>query len=360
MILRHRIFLSAAIAASVALAASVATAPAADAQTYPQGPGVASLSVANGSVVVVRGDGGAQVAATVNSPLLPGDYITTGPGSDAEVQYDGASMLRLAQNTQVRLVNLNPGQREAQLAAGTVGVAELQGSGGGPQLDTPSLTVRPNQAGDSRVSVLGNGQTVVTVRSGSAQIVTGNASQTLSPGSTLVASGPYGTASLSSAPAVGWDSFDQFNASRDQTIASAYNANPYISPQLAGYANLASYGQWQNVPGYGYSWAPSNQATFAPYQSGQVGLGAGLRVHVGGQPAVGIRAVALWDVVQQRAIRRLELAAPRLSVSVDLFGVGFRMGARAGVLLPHGQQCERCRRIAERPTGGQRVSELLQ
>ncbi len=67
------------------------------------------------------------------------------------------------------------------------------------------------------------------------------------------------------------DSFDQFNISRDQATVSAYNANPYISPQLAGYANLANYGQWQNVPGYGYAWAPNNQSqtNFAPYQNGQ-------------------------------------------------------------------------------------------
>jgi hypothetical protein len=256
--IQHRILIAAA-----AVIATTAGVPA-GAQGYPQGPGAANLSVANGSVVVVRGDGGAQVAATVNSPILPGDYVTTGSGSDAEIQFDGESMLRLAQNTQVRVVNLNPGMREVQLAAGTVDIAELQGSGGGAQLDTPSLTVRPNQSGDSRVSVLGNGQTLVTVRSGSAQIVTGNTSQTLPPGSTLVASGPYGTATLSSAPAVAWDSFDQFNAARDQTIASAYGANSYVSPLLAGYANLANYGQWQNVPGYGYSWAPSDQANFAP------------------------------------------------------------------------------------------------
>jgi len=156
------------LAPAIALTFVVAYATPATAQAYSYGyPGVANVSVANGAVVIVRGDSGAQVAAPVNAPLVPGDYIATGSGSNAEVQFDGASMLRLANNTQVRIVNLSPGSREVQLAAGTVDLAQLQG-GSSAQIDTPQLTVRPNQNGDYRVTVLGNGETLVTVRSGAA------------------------------------------------------------------------------------------------------------------------------------------------------------------------------------------------
>ncbi|HLI97977.1 MAG TPA: DUF6600 domain-containing protein [Candidatus Baltobacteraceae bacterium] len=238
------------------------------AQTYSYGsPGVASVSVANGNVVIIRGDSRAQVPATINAVMVPGDYVATGPGSFAEVQFDGISMLRLAGNAQVRLINLNPGSREAQLATGTIDLAELQGADGSPQIDTPELSVRPDQTGDYRITVLGNGETLVTVRSGAATIASANGSQTLTPGSTLVA---YGS-SINLQNAIGFDSFDQFNISRDQAMQTAYNANPYISPQLAGYGNLANYGRWQNVPGYGYAWAPYNQSqnNFAPYSNGQ-------------------------------------------------------------------------------------------
>ncbi len=254
--------------AGIAVTSIVAYASPANAQAYNYGnPGVANVSVANGGVVIVRGDSGTQVAATVNSPLLPGDYIATAPGSNAEVQFDGISMLRLASNTQVRFVNLNPNSREVQLASGTAELAELQGSDGSPQIDTPSLSVRPNQSGDCRVTVRGNGTTLVTVRSGAVNVSSANGSQTLRPGSTLVA---YGS-SIQMRNAIGLDAFDQFNISRDQAIGTAYNSNPYLSPQLAGYSNFANYGQWQNVPGYGYAWAPNNQgqSDFAPYQNGQ-------------------------------------------------------------------------------------------
>ncbi len=258
----------AALAATSATTALLLHASPANAQAY--NGGVAEVSVANGNVSIVRGDSGAQAAATVNAPLVPGDYLSTGPGSTAEVQFDGASMLRVGSNSQVRLIDLSPGSREAQIGVGTVDLAELQG-GGGAQIDTPSVAVRPNQNGDVRVSVNGNGQTAVTVRSGSATVSSGSGSQTLTPGSTLVASGPYSNPSINMQGAIGFDSFDQYNMSRDQAIASAYNSNPYLSPQLAGYSNLSNYGTWQNVPGYGEAWAPSNQSqnNFAPYQNGQ-------------------------------------------------------------------------------------------
>ncbi|HEV7179247.1 MAG TPA: DUF6600 domain-containing protein [Candidatus Baltobacteraceae bacterium] len=267
----HKRLLGTVLAVAILPAGVLATTAPSPAQTYPGGSGVANVSVANGDVTVVREDSGEQVAAMVNAPVLPGDYVATGSNSEAEVQFDGISMLRFAPNTQVRFIRLDPGAREMQLASGTVDLAELQGIDGSPQVDTPSVTVRPNQRGDYRVSVLGNGQTLVTVRSGSATIADGSGARTLTPGTTVVASGQYSNAPIETQRAIGYDTFDQFNAARDQSLASAYNSNPYLSPQLAGYSNFANYGQWHNVAGYGEAWAPNNQAqnNFAPYQNGQ-------------------------------------------------------------------------------------------
>jgi FecR protein len=259
------------LAAALAVAGVLAAAqPAAAQYTVPGAPGVADVSVVQGDVAIVRGDSGAQAGATLNAPLLPGDYISTAGQSRAEVQLDGISMLRLAEDTQVRFVSLSPGSREMQLASGTAELAELQGADGNPQIDTPSVSVRPDQTGDYRVSVLSNGQTLVTVRSGEATVYTGNGSQNLTPGTTLVAYGSYNAPSISLQSAIAFDAFDQFNVNRDQAIVSAYNSNPYLSPALAGYANFSSYGQWNNVPGYGESWAPYNQGgDWSPYSNGQ-------------------------------------------------------------------------------------------
>jgi hypothetical protein len=271
MIILHKQVLGATLAAALALTATLATAQPALAQyTVAGAPGVANVSVIQGDVAIVRGDSGEQVAASVNAPLLPGDYISTAGGSRSEVQFDGISMLRLAQDTQVRFVSLDPRSREMQLAVGTAELVELRSADGSPQIDTPSVTVRPNQAGDYRVSVESNGQTLVTVRSGSATVATGSGSQTLTPGTTLVATGAYSNPSISLNAAIAYDAFDAFNANRDSAIVAAYNSDRYLAPQLAGYANLASYGQWYNEPGYGEVWSPYNQANdWSPYSNGQ-------------------------------------------------------------------------------------------
>jgi hypothetical protein len=83
--------------------------PAPIAPTQPDGrapkPVVARISVIEGGTLVVqRGDTQKQVSGAVNAPLLPGDFITTGAGTHAEVQFDGFSALRLSQNVQARIV----------------------------------------------------------------------------------------------------------------------------------------------------------------------------------------------------------------------------------------------------------------
>ncbi len=260
---------AALLAATVSALGVSTTGTPALAQTYGGGAyaGVANVSVANGYVTIVRGDSGQQVAASINAPLVPGDYIATGDDSDAEVQFDGISMLRLASDTQARIVNLSPGAREVQLASGTVVLAEEQGADGGAQIDTPSLNLRPDGSGDYRASVLGDGTSLVTVRSGVATISTANGSASLAPGSTLVGRG----SSIGYESPVAFDAFDDFNVSRDNVAVASYNANPYVSPQLAGYSNFSRYGRWQNVPGYGEAWAPNDQSqsNFAPYRNGQ-------------------------------------------------------------------------------------------
>jgi len=270
MLISTKRILPAALAGAIALTGVLsASLPASAMYTVPNAPGVANVSVVEGNVAIVRGDSGGQVGAAINTPLLPGDYISTASSSRTEVQLDGISMLRLAENSQTRFVNLKPGSREMQLAAGTAELAELRGNGH-PQLDTPSVTVRPNTTGNYRVSVVSDGSTMVTVRSGSATVSSGNASRVLAPGSTLIARGPYSNVAITFAPAIAYDAFDAFNNNRNNAILGYYSSNQYLPPDLAGYTNFADYGRWYNVANYGEVWSPYNQANdWSPYSNGQ-------------------------------------------------------------------------------------------
>ncbi|HEV3091899.1 MAG TPA: DUF6600 domain-containing protein [Candidatus Cybelea sp.] len=232
-----------------------------------KGPGVARVSIIQGSAVVQRGDSNEQVTAAVNAPLLPGDYISTGETSRAELQFDGYTAVRLGGNVQARITNDDPSVRQLQLADGTVEVGVVHDARP-VQIDTPSVSVRSQSQGDYRVSITKDGSSWVTVRSGRATIVTPQRSFELEQGKTLVARGSASDPDITYTSEVGYDSFDDFSAKRDRTMLAALNASPNVSPDIAGYDNLDTYGQWQDVAGYGQAWVPNQSSSWAPYQNG--------------------------------------------------------------------------------------------
>src|ERR1700728_5102315 len=64
---------------------------------------VARISVMNGQVSVRRGDSGEWVAGILNAPLMGEDRVAAGQGSRAEVQFDGANLIRIGANAEIRL-----------------------------------------------------------------------------------------------------------------------------------------------------------------------------------------------------------------------------------------------------------------
>ena len=231
------------------------------------GPNVVRVSIVEGSAVIQRGDSHVQTSAVPNAPMLTGDYIWTGKTSRAELQFDGYTAVRLAGSVQARIVNNDPNNRKVQLAAGTIEVGIVR-DGRTMEIDTPSVTVRTQEAGDVRISIDGDGTSLVTARRGSVDVVTPQRTYPLGLRTTLVAGGSASDPSITQSPEVAFDSFDDFNAERDRTMVAALNASPNLSPTLAGYDNLDAYGQWQTVAGYGQSWVPSEPAGWAPYRNG--------------------------------------------------------------------------------------------
>ena len=230
------------------------------------GPGVARVSVVEGSGVVQRGDSHTQTNAVRNAPLLPGDYLSTGKTSRAELQFDGYTAVRLGGNVQARITSNDPDNRKMQLADGTVEIGMVHDAQ--MQVDTPSVTVRVHQAGDYRISLASDGSSWITARRGGVDVVTPQRTYTLDTSRTLVARGLASHPAITYASAVALDSFDDFNVQRDKTMVAALNASPNLNPDIAGYDNLAAYGKWQAVAGYGQSWVPNEPAGWVPYRNG--------------------------------------------------------------------------------------------
>jgi hypothetical protein len=242
-------------------------AAAADAQNG--APGVAYVSALNGDVSVQRGDSGEVEAAAVNAPVMVGDYLLTGPNGRAEVQFDYGHMVRLGANTQLRFDDLDPSADSVQLAAGTVGLAVLHTTSGYSQVETPSVTIQPREAGYYRVAVESDGTTEITVRSGNAAILLPQGTRSLRAGSTMYVSGPASSPSYRYVHPTGDPSFDQWNNDRDLSYERS-NAYRYAPDSIPGAYALDSYGQWQNSPQYGNEWIPTDvNADWSPYSSGQ-------------------------------------------------------------------------------------------
>ncbi|MHB8146409.1 MAG: DUF6600 domain-containing protein [Vulcanimicrobiaceae bacterium] len=231
-----------------------------------QAPGVARLSSIAGTVTIGTDTSGAT-QAQVNMPVLPGQYITTAVGSRAEVQLDYADALRADENTQLRFTNLDGIGDTAQLAAGTVELRVLERSRDHALIETPSVTVRPTQAGAYLVTVAQDGSTRITVRSGDAQIVTPGGTQELLPGRTMLASGNANDPVFTYIATAPYDGFEQWNDELDRQLAQT-GAYQYVNQAVIGANDLDMYGSWNYISGYGECWHPNEDSNWAPYQDG--------------------------------------------------------------------------------------------
>jgi FecR protein len=244
-----------------------ATLPAAPRQGNPD---VARVSVIDrGSMIIQRADGHKQVNATVNAPLLPGDFVSTQPGTRVEIQLDGYTMLRLNSNVQARIVKNEPSLRTIQLAGGTIELAILHEDPGATNIDTPSVTIHTTGEGNYRITVGADGSTTATARTGNAALIGGQQRYELASGKTLVATGPASNPRVTSIAEVGYDAFDDFNVARDKVLFAAIQDEPNVPQSIAGYDNLNQYGKWMSISPYGNVWLPNVGSDWAPYRHGQ-------------------------------------------------------------------------------------------
>ena len=237
-------------------------------EAEPQQPqsAVGRISLIEGNLSTLRGDSGNWVADTVNTPVVPGDELSTGPHSRAEIQLDFANVLRLDHDTQANVAQLSQGNVQVQVGQGLVDFAVLRDGGAPVEIDTPNVAIHPAGRGIYRVQVNSANETLLTVREGEAQVSTQQGSTNVTQGQTITVEGSDNP-QYKIDPAVARDDWDHWNEERDHTILSARSWR-YTDPYYTGSADLDQYGQWQNAPDYGQVWVPSQGAGWAPYSDG--------------------------------------------------------------------------------------------
>ena len=230
--------------------------------------GVARLSIVQGDINVRRGDNGELVAAIMNAPLMSQDRLETSAGSRAEVELDYGDFIRLAPNTELRFADVEYHRYQLQLGAGTVVYRVLRSSDSQVEIDTPSSAIRPAGEGEFRISVLGDGTTQITVRSGQAQIFSPAGSQYVGAGRTMLVRGNPGNPEFQTGYEIARDQFDDWSANRDQELLRSQSYQ-YVSRDIEGADDLDQYGAW--VPSqYGQVWAPQPPVpNWSPYSYGE-------------------------------------------------------------------------------------------
>ncbi|MGH9400983.1 MAG: DUF6600 domain-containing protein [Terriglobia bacterium] len=251
------------------LAMALALVPAVKAQdnNNQEAPGVARVSVVDGSVSTQRGDTSDWSAATVNTPLEAGDSVSTADKSRAEVQLDYADILRLAGQTDAKITDLSNGHIQVQVSQGLADFTVLKGGASQVEIDTPNVAVHPTEPGVYRIEVDSQSETRVTVRRGKADVSTQQGSASLDSGRMMMVEGSENP-QYQITEAANNDDWDKWNGERNHQIEDAKSWQ-HDNSYYTGTADLDNYGRWEYVPGYDWCWTPYINAGWVPYSAGR-------------------------------------------------------------------------------------------
>ena len=205
--------------------------------------------------------------AQVNTPLAPGDELYTGHRGHLELQIGGQSFVRSWGNTQLGLVDQEPDFLQLKVTAGHVAldVRSLE-PGHSIEVGTPHAAFTIEGPGYYRVDVTPDRTAFVNRRAGRATIVSaGGEPVAIADGEQAVVEGA--TMQRSAAPAP--DAWDTWNDARTAYLVNAASAR-YVTPDVAGVAELDRHGTWRTEPSYGAVWVPAGVAPdWAPYSTGR-------------------------------------------------------------------------------------------
>ena len=230
--------------------------------------GVGRVSMIHGEVSTQRGDSGDWSAAVLNQPVVNGDKVSTGAGGRAEVQLDFANILRLGSNSQATLANFTKRNIQVQVGQGLVNYSVFGESETEPEIDTPNVALHPaHQDGVYRVEVRPDGDTIIIVRKGEAQLATPQGIANIKQGDMATVRGAGADARYKITAAPDRDDWDRWNSDRDRMIHNA-DAWHHTNKYYVGSEDLDAHGRWENAPDYGQVWVPNEPDDWAPYRDG--------------------------------------------------------------------------------------------
>ena len=253
-------------------------------------PNAARLQRVEGQVALADANETEFRTAGPNEPISVGDRLYTRENAWASVAFDGRNYARLDPNTSLDVVDLSDDRTQLALRDGAAifDVAYLP-SGELFEVGTPYGAVDFNEPGLYYVDV-NDGNTMVSVLSGLAQVVGLAGSGQISKGEMLTLLGT--TAAEVALSRINRDDagyliddyygyqypnvYDGRYVNYDTYLADPFFYDPYrtdvsyryVTHDWPGINDLSYYGDWRDVDGYGYAWSPRVDAGWSPYQQG--------------------------------------------------------------------------------------------
>jgi hypothetical protein len=229
---------------------------------------VARISLLDGNVSFQPSGTEDWSAAVRNRPVTIGDKLWTDQDSRAELQAGEAS-LHLGSMTALSFLNLDENITQMRIAEGAMNfrVRELR-EGDLYEVDTPNVAFTVKEAGVFRIDVNENGDgTRITVIRGEGEVTTGGKTYVVHADEQAEFSGvddPEYHTSRAPAP----DDLDHWASDRDLKEEHSTSAQ-YVSRDVPGYSDLDDYGSWREEPEYGHVWYPNTvDVGWAPYSYG--------------------------------------------------------------------------------------------
>lgn len=230
------------------------------------------------------------IAATENQPFSVGDRIYTRDKARASLAFTGRNFARLNPNTSLDVLALNDERTQLALRDGSAmfDVGYLN-SGDLFEVATPYGAVDFQQPGLYNVGI-SNGQVLISVLSGLAQVVGLGGSGQISKGELLTLVGST-AADVVLSQLDGRDAgylvddyygyqypryYDGRYRDYNTYLSDPYYFDPYrrnvsyqyVNSYIPGLYDLDYYGDWRNIDGYGNCWEPRVDAGWSPYQTG--------------------------------------------------------------------------------------------
>jgi len=230
---------------------------------------VARISFIDGSVSLQPGGTGDWGTATKNRPMTIGDKLWVDQNSRAELQA-GQAALHLGSMTALSFLNLDQNITQIRLAEGKLNfrVREIL-QGDNYEVDTPNLAFTVREAGAFRIDVNENGDyTSVTAIRGQGEIAAGGQTYPVHAGERADVTGADNNVKFSTSAAPGPDDLDRWAQDRDLKEDNSPSAK-HVSRDMVGYSDLDDYGTWSEQPDYGPVWTPNTvEPGWAPYSYG--------------------------------------------------------------------------------------------